>query len=160
MNLSTPWPSQFSIIGTFSLYCVLYLLVMKMFFTLISNLYSSWHLSATFQSNVGCLSLGPPDLGITCIGLALLTGLSAPLTAIIAVLTALIAACIIAYVMLCSMTIFGLPFLETALCESVCFVKLSLPCVRFLPFTSDIMCYLHSGMITPLVASMSFIQHT
>ena len=49
---------------------------------------------------------GLPNLVAVCIGLALLTGLSASLTAIIAALVASIAAHIVAWFMLCSATIF------------------------------------------------------
>ena len=40
---------------------------------------------AAFQLNIGCLSTGLPDLGVACIGLVLLTGLSS-LSVIIAAL--------------------------------------------------------------------------
>ena len=63
-------------------------------------------MSATFQLNMGCLSTGPPDLGVLCIDPALLTRLLASLTTIIATLLALITACVIASIMLCSLAIF------------------------------------------------------
>ena len=76
-----------------------------MSFTFISKLHSSWYLTAAFHSNIGCLSSGPPDLGIVCMDKAVLTGLSAYLTAIIAALVASYAACIIGCIMLCSAAI-------------------------------------------------------
>ena len=58
-----------------------------------------------FHTNIGCHSAGPPDLGIVCIDLTLLTRLSASLTAIIVALMVSVAACIIACVMLSSTAI-------------------------------------------------------
>ena len=76
-----------------------------MFFTSMLKLHSSWYLFAAFQSNVSCFSAGPPDLGIVCVVLALLTKLSAFLTVIIVALAASIAAFVTAYVMFCSAAI-------------------------------------------------------
>ena len=85
--------------------CVLQLLVMRMFFTLISKLHSSSYLSATFKSNVDCFTAGPSDVGAACTGLALLTSLFASHMAMMAVLVASIPASIIACVIFCSAAI-------------------------------------------------------
>ena len=78
----------------------------KMSCTSISKLHNSWYFPMVFQSNIGCLTAELLDLGIVCIGLALLTGLYASLTAITTTLSASISACGITRVMLCSIAIY------------------------------------------------------
>ena len=102
-NPSPSLPNQFNITRTLLLSCVMWLLVIRMFFNSVSNLHNFSYFYAAFQSNVGCFSVGLLDLGAACICLLLLTGLSASYMAIMATL---ITACIISCVMLCSETIF------------------------------------------------------
>ena len=77
---------------------------MKMFFPSISS-FSSWYLSAAFQSNVGCFCVGPPVLDITCTDLTVFTGPPASLTHIIAALAVPMAVYVIACIMFCSAAI-------------------------------------------------------
>ena len=95
---------------------------MRIFFTCISKWHSSCYLSAAFQPNIGCLSSRLPDLGIMCIGLALV--MVYQLQVMLALLP-----------VSCSIQLpFCLPFLETALCESAWFLFSSLHCLRILAF--------------------------
>ena len=64
-SYSPSLPSQLSIIGIFSLSCMLYLLAMKVFFISISKFHSSSCYCVDFQSIVGCFSTELPVLGIT-----------------------------------------------------------------------------------------------
>ena len=108
-------------------------LFMKMFFSSISMFISSSYLSAAFHSNVSCLSAGLPHPSIVCIGLVLLTMLSASLPGIAAALVTSIAACVTTCVMFCSVVICSCTFLWdyllwvclfsdvlSALCEPSC----------------------------------------
>ena len=61
----------------------------------ISNLFIFWYLSDASQSNAGCLNMGLLALCDCCDILALATGFSASLAAIIAALAASIAACFV-----------------------------------------------------------------
>ena len=61
---------------------------------------------------MGYLRAGLPDLGAACSSLALLTGLSASVMAMMAALAALITVCIIGHVMLHSTAIFASLFLK------------------------------------------------
>ena len=61
---------------------------------------------------MGLLNVRLSGLETTCTGLALLTGLSASLTAMMVALAALIATSIVASVKLCSAAIFAMLFLK------------------------------------------------
>ena len=107
-----------------------------MLFTSISQLQSSLYSSAAFQSNVGYLSSGLPDLAVVCIGLTLFTGAFASLTMIIAAFVDSFAICFLP-LQCCIQLTFCLAFPETALYESSCFLYPSLPYGLFLPFIPD-----------------------
>ena len=127
---------------------------MKMYFTSISKLHSSWYMSAVFQSNVDCLNTVLPDLGIVHLGLVRLIWFSTSLTTINATLVISLAACIIACAMFCSVDIYCLAFLKNALYESACFLFSSMFCVRLLTFYSwHCLMLLASRKMSPLVAS-------
>ena len=72
-----------------------------MFFTSISEIHTSLHLSYTFLSNVGCFSLVLPALGIICTDLAGFAGFFAYLTGITGALAASVVACVITFIILC-----------------------------------------------------------
>ena len=130
-TMGPPWHSQFSIIRRLSFSCVLYSFVMKMFFTSILKFHSSQYLWTTFQSNMGNFSTGPPDLGVACIGLVLLTVLSVSLTAITAALVVWNATCVTKCVMFYPATIFVLlslklhPVSLLVFCYLVCLLETS-----------------------------------
>ena len=87
-------------------------------------------------TSVGCCSAGPPDLGIVCIDVTLLTRLSASLIALVTVLAASTAACVIDKFLLWSVAIFALLFLRLPCVSLLVFCKLVCLLWDFLPFTA------------------------
>ena len=151
-DLSPSLPNKFSIIQTLSLFCVL---IIEHKNILCLHLEAAHFLIflAPFESNVGCLSAGPPNLGIVFIGMVLLTELSAYPPVIILALVASIAACFIAFVMLCSVAIFVFFFFRLPCVSLSVFYNLVSLVWDFLPFTPDLMWFhSHSRMIMTLVA--------
>ena len=102
-----------------------------MFFIYISNFHSSWYLSAPFQSNVGCSSAGPPDLGTACTGLTLLTRVicfSYSHDSSYGSFNCCLHYC------LCHTIVFALVLWGCLVLVCLYLLFLNLPCVRLLPF--------------------------